>query len=231
VTRDGLANELAPIEQLKRAFESVGVADGSRVVLYSENANLYAARAWWTLDYLGHAADAALLDGSIEKWKDEKRPTTQEAPTPAQAKLTLRLHPEVLATRTEVAQASERAAHEKIPPATLIDARPPEQYSGAQAGEEITRPGHIPGAVNLYWVNTIESKEDPQLLPMPELRRIFRPAGNSNRVIVYCRSGMQSSFVYFVAKFLGYDATMYDGSYLDWSNSSPYVVEKNPHHE
>ena len=227
VTRDGLANELAPVEQLKRAFESVGVADGSRIVLYSENANLYAARAWWTLDYLGHARNAALLDGSIEKWKDENRPTTQEVPASAPAKFTPHFHREALVTRPEVMEASEKAAHSARPPVALIDARPPEQYSGAQAGEAITRPGHIPGAVNLYWVDTIESKEDPQLLPVPELRKIFRAAGNSNRVIVYCRSGMQSSFVYFVAKFLGYDAAMYDGSYLDWSNASPNVVEKD----
>src|SRR3954463_16353126 len=54
-TRNRVANELPAVAQLKRAFESVGVGDNTRVVLYSDNANLYAARAWWTLDYLGHA--------------------------------------------------------------------------------------------------------------------------------------------------------------------------------
>jgi thiosulfate/3-mercaptopyruvate sulfurtransferase len=111
---------------------------------------------------------------------------------------------------------------------TLVDARPAAQYSGEEAGENITRPGHIPGAVNLYWVDTLESKSDPQLLPIPELRKIFQRVGTSHRLIVYCRSGMQSSFVYFVARFLGYDATMYDGSFLDWSNASTHPVEKGP---
>jgi thiosulfate/3-mercaptopyruvate sulfurtransferase len=228
VMRDKLPNELPPVDQLKRAFESVGVGDNTRVVLYSENANLYAARAWWTLDYLGHAASAALLDGSLEKWQDEKRPTMKESPAPARAIFTPRLHPEVLVTMPVAADASWIARNVDPPSVTLIDARPPEQYSGAQPGENISRPGHIPGAMNIYWVDTLESKSDPRLLPIPDLRKLFHAAGVSNRsVVVYCRSGMQSSYVYFVARFLGYEASMYDGSFLEWSNSSANPVEKN----
>lgn len=228
ITRDKLPNELPPVEQLKRAFESVGVGDNTRVVLYSENANLYAARAWWTLDYLGHAGSAALLDGSLEKWQDEKRPTTKESPAPARAIFTPRLHPEVLVTMSVAADASWIARNVDPPSVTLIDARPPEQYSGAQPGEDISRPGHIPGAMNIYWVDTLESKSDPRLLPIPDLRKLFHAAGVSNRsVVVYCRSGMQSSWVYFVARFLGYQASMYDGSFLEWSNSSANPVERN----
>jgi len=228
VTRDKLVSELPPVDQLKRAFESVGIGDNTRVVLYSENANLYAARAWWTFDYLGHAASAALLDGSLEKWQEEKRPTTKESPALARATFTPRLHPEVLVTMPVVADASWITKNVDPNSLTLIDARPPEQYSGAQPGEDISRPGHIPGAVNLYWVNTLESKSDPQLLPIPDLRKIFRGAGVSGRrVIVYCRSGMQSSYLYFVARFLGFEASMYDGSFLEWSNSSANAVEKS----
>jgi 3-mercaptopyruvate sulfurtransferase SseA len=35
-------------------------------------------------------------------------------------------------------------------------------------------------------------------------------------VITYCRTGMQSSVLYFVAKYLGYSAAMYDGSVFEW---------------
>jgi thiosulfate/3-mercaptopyruvate sulfurtransferase len=232
VTRDKLVSELPPVDQLKRAFESVGIGDNTRVVLYSDNANLYAARAWWTLDYLGHAASAALLDGSLEKWQEEKRPTATESTAPTRATFTPRLHPEVLVTMPVVADASWITKNVDPTSVTLIDARPPEQYSGAQPGEDISRPGHIPGAVNLYWVNTLESKSDPQLLPIPDLRKLFHDAGVSGRrVIVYCRSGMQSSYLYFVARFLGFEASMYDGSFLEWSNSSAHPIEKSsPRH-
>jgi thiosulfate/3-mercaptopyruvate sulfurtransferase len=227
VTRDRVANELPPVAQLKRAFESVGVGDNTRVVLYSDNANLYAARAWWTLDYLGHAENASLLDGSYNRWQHEDRALAKDVPPPAAATFTPRLHPEVLVTMPVVADASWIAANVHPAPITLIDARPPDQYSGAIPGEDISRAGHIPGALNLYWVNTLESKEDPQLLPLPDLRKIFQQAGVSGgRLIIYCRSGMQSSHLYFTARFLGFSAAMYDGSYLEWSNYSDNEIEK-----
>lgn len=226
VSRNGIANELPPVEQLRRAFEAVGIGDGVRVVLYSEEANLYAARAWWTLDYLGHAADAALLDGALDKWRTEGRSITTDLPSRRQAKLTPHVRPSVLATLTDV----ERFVNARGTSDTrLIDARPPKQFSGEVAGEEISRPGHIPGAVNLYWVDLLESADDPQLLPIPDLRKKFRDAGASGRkLILYCRSGMQSSFDYFVARFLGFEASMYDGSYLEWSNSAGTSADKAP---
>lgn len=228
VNRDKITNELPPVAQLKRALESVGIGDDKRVILYSDNANLYAARLWWTLDYLGAAGHAALLDGSLEQWRAEKRPLTKDVPPPVHATFTPHLRPQVAIAMPAVADASWIATHVERPSVTLLDARPPAQYSGAEAGEDISRPGHIPGAKNIYWVNLLESKDDPRLLPLPDLRKIFRDAGvSSGPQIVYCRSGMQSSFLYFVVRFLGYDAAMYDGSFLEWSYSSVSPVEKN----
>lgn len=220
----GIASELAPVDELKRAFEAVGVGNGSRVVLYGEEGNVFAARAWWTLDYLGHAADAALLDGTIDKWRAEGRPLTTDTPPPAHAKFTAHVRPGVLAKFSDVQRVVK--AHTSSDP-ILIDSRPPEQFSGEVAGDEISRPGHIPGAVNLYWVDLLESPDDPQLLPIPDLRKKFLEAGASgHKLIFYCRSGMQSSFDYFVARFLGFQASMYDGSYIEWSNSSDTPVER-----
>lgn len=225
--RGQVANELPPVEQLRRALESVGIGDNTRVVAYSDNANLFAARLWWTLDYLGAASQAALLDGSLEQWREERRPLTKDVPPPPHTTFTPRLHPQVLINMPAVADASWIATHVDHPSLTLIDARPPEQYSGADPGEDISRPGHIPGATNIYWVNVLEGKDDPRLLPVPDLRKIFRDANASRGpLIVYCRSGMQSSYLYFAARFLGYDVAMYDGSFLEWSYSSVNPVEK-----
>ena len=42
-------------------------------------------------------------------------------------------------------------------------------------------------------------------------------ARSDQPLVTYCRTGMQSSFDYFVAKYLGYDPSMYDGSFYEWS--------------
>ncbi|MFL6440137.1 MAG: rhodanese-like domain-containing protein [Terriglobales bacterium] len=49
------------------------------------------------------------------------------------------------------------------------------------------------------------------------------------QVITYCRTGMQSSLDYFVAKYLGYAARMYDGSFYEWSRSSHPVENMTTH--
>jgi thiosulfate/3-mercaptopyruvate sulfurtransferase len=96
MTREGVANELPPVEQLQRLFETLGIGDDGRIVIYGENNGLAAARAFFTLDYLGHGNRAALLDGGLEKWKAEKRELQTQAGTPVAAKFTPRLRPGVL---------------------------------------------------------------------------------------------------------------------------------------
>ena len=46
-------------------------------------------------------------------------------------------------------------------------------------------------------------------------------------IATYCHIGQQASLLYFVAKYLGYDAHLYDGSFQDWSNRSELPVEKS----
>src|SRR5215831_10154274 len=41
ITRDGIPNELPPIAELVRTFESVGVSNSSRIILYSERRGLF----------------------------------------------------------------------------------------------------------------------------------------------------------------------------------------------
>jgi thiosulfate/3-mercaptopyruvate sulfurtransferase len=105
----------------------------------------------------------------------------------------------------------------------LLDARPPAEYSGRELSEDVSQPGHIPGAQNLFWQDLLREENVPVLLPKSELQRKFESAGAApgQQVITYCRSGMQSSFDYFVAKYLGYPVRMYVASFFAWSKSLP----------
>src|SRR5690606_20882098 len=106
-------------------------------------------------------------------------------------------------------------------------ARPQEQYSGTDAGGGVERPGHIPGAVNLFWEEMVESTDPLAVRSPDELRAMLEAAGveAGDTVVTYCRTGMQASFAYFVARSLGYDARMYDASYMDWNRRSELPVE------
>jgi len=226
VARDKLSNELPPVEDLTRVFESLGVGDEARVVLYGERQGLWAARAWFTLDYLGHSDKAALLDGNIEKWRSENRPLSKDAAVIKPAVFTPRVRPEQLVSLAAVRELSREAQDGTAPTAVLVDARPPEQYRGEESAPDTPRAGRIPGAVSLYWMTALRSKEDPQVLPPAELRRLLESAGiaSGRKVVSYCHSGVQAAYVYFLAKYLGYDAALYDGSFQEWSNTAATQV-------
>lgn len=275
-TRDGVPSELPDANTLVQAFQSVGVGDDSRVVLYGDLGGLSAGRAFFSLDWLGHTP--AVLNGGIDAWRTAGYPVeTAAPPAPRAATLTARVRPEL------VVDADWVRAHLRDSTVAIIDARPPEQYSGATPGEGITRPGHIPGARNLFWQNTLTSATDPTLRSVEVLHALYRIAGarfasdvevlperpryepgptdtttaagrrrtqeqqrqrdrerrqreaerrnqpkpTNNTVVVYCRIGLQASWDYFVARYLGYDVKMYDAGYFDWSRrGDAYPVER-----
>jgi thiosulfate/3-mercaptopyruvate sulfurtransferase len=214
VTRDGIPNELPPVEELRKVFAAAGVSNSSRVVIYGERFNLFAARAYFTLDYLGLAGRAALLDGGIDKWTAEHRPLSTETPKIKPATLTISLRPGIL-----VDTAALRDLAKKPEAVALIDARPTKEFTGEQLSEDVTKAGHIPGASSLFWMDMLVSRENPVLKPEAELRHMYEQAHAEpgQPLVTYCRTGMQAAFDYFVAKYLGYDPSMYDASFFEWS--------------
>ena len=218
VTRDGIPNELPPVERLQHVFASAGVGNKSRIVIYGERFNLLAARAYYTLDYLGMAQLTSLLDGGIEKWKTESRPLSTDTPAVTPAALVVSPRPEILIDTATVRKLTQLKAGS----VTLLDARPTKEFTGEQLSEDVAKAGHIPGAHGLYWMDLLVSRENPVLRPETELRRMYAEAnaGLGRPLVTYCRTGMQSSFDYFVAKYLGYEPRMYDASFFEWSKNN-----------
>lgn len=202
-------SELPTNENIGKAFTDLGIGDKARVILYANDWQPQAARAYFTLDYVGHGDRAALLDGGIEKWLMEKRPLSTETPKFEKAEFTLKPNPGILATREQV--------ESLIGKATMIDARPLSRY----------RTGHIAGASPLFWEKNLVSDALPMLSKPDELRKKLEAAGmsTSQPAVMYCETGWQSSFAYFVTKYMGYDPINYDGSMSDWKAQKKPMVK------
>jgi thiosulfate/3-mercaptopyruvate sulfurtransferase len=80
----------------------------------------------------------------------------------------------------------------------------------------------------VFWVDSLLSKANPVLRPVPELRRSYEAAGvkRGSRVVTYCVSGVQATHPYFVLKLLGYRVALYDGSLTAWRKvpGAPLVI-------
>ena len=222
-------NELPPVEDLQVTFESLGVGDGSRVVLTGDTGGVLAARAYFTLDYLGHGDHAALLDGGLEAWIAESRRTSKEETGAARAHFTPQLQPDILVSTAQMRELS-LGVNKGVPDYVLLDARPLAEFTGVVNSEAVPKAGHIVGSQSLYWKQLIRSEANPQLLDPRQLQQQFVRAGAvpGKPVITYCRTGMQSSFTYFVAKYLRYPAAMYDGSVYEWVRAAGNELVKSP---
>jgi len=222
-TRDGVLNELPPVADLKALFEKAGVSNDTRVILVADVSPLFATRAYFTLDYLGHGDQTALLDGGLPRWKMESRAIDTSTPEMKMGHFTPLARPEVVATKDAVKDIAKSGS------AVLVDARPAQDFNGGTAANaEIPRPGHIPGAVNMFWQQGQVNKDDMSLLSDAQLRKMYEAAGvkSDKPVVTYCNTGMQASQSYFTLKYLGYDVKMYDGSFSEWSEAKETEVQK-----
>ena len=217
----GLVLELPPVDQLKTNFEKFGVTDKSRIIVYfGKDWVTPTSRVYFTLDYLGLGDRTSILDGGLPAWAAEKRTVTAEVKQPKAGSFTP--HPNAKV----VVDADWVKANLSKPGIAILDARDAKFYTGAEAGS-MPRAGHIPSAKSIPFGTLVE---DSNKFKSPEaLRTLFDTAGvkPKDSIATYCHIGQQASLLYFVARYLGYDAHLYDGSFQDWSNKADLPVEKS----
>lgn len=215
VERDGIPNEFPPADSMAAMLEAAGVG-GERMVLVGEP--IPAGRAYAAFDYLGLGDRVVLLDGGPGALASG---AARSSAGEDRAQLDIDVREDMIVDAAWV--------HARLddPDVVILDARPPAEYRGDTPGEGIERPGHIPGARNVFWQNLVHSIDDPRLKHEAELRGIFEEAGvgPEDTIVSYCRTGGQASFLYVVARHLGYDVRLYDGSFVDWSRTD-YPVER-----
>jgi thiosulfate/3-mercaptopyruvate sulfurtransferase len=214
---------LAPLPQLEAAFGSHGIAAGSRVVLYSSGSMMWATRFWWMLAALGHR-HVAVLDGGLDKWLAEGRPTETGPPR--------RHPPATLAARAQPGLfVDRRAVLEAIgaPGTVILNALGPEFHAGL-VPSRYGRPGRIPGSVNVP-AATLVRLDDKSLISQSDAASRFAAAGvtRDKRVIAYCGGGISATLDLFVLRRLGFASlALYDGSMGEWARDPALPIERDP---
>lgn len=226
--QDQVARDIIGQGELEHLLSEAGIGPDTRIVLYGDHNNWFAAYALWLLKYYGHE-QVSLIDGGRKKWLAENRPITTETPTyPATGYQVARIQHELRADRDYI---RSRLGQKGF---GMVDVRSGPEYVGdviAPPGmsETAQRGGHIPGAVNIPWSQAVA--EDGTFKSRDELLQLYGAQGingGSNEVITYCRIGERSSHTWFALKYLiGLENVRnYDGSWTEWGNLIGNPIKK-----
>jgi 3-mercaptopyruvate sulfurtransferase SseA len=204
----------APVSEMEKRFQSWGVSQGKKVVIYDPGANMQATRFFFSLEYYGFPVrDLFILNGGFAKWQEAGGPVTKE-PTPDPAKGTfkvVKLNPEAKAELPEFLSAAGDPAN-----CALLDAL----TAGWHFGETLVfdRAGHIPRGILTPSADFFNpDKTFKSAADIGKMMAYFgvRP---EQRVYTFCGGGVAASVPYFALKFiLNYpQVKLYQESEMGW---------------
>lgn len=200
---------LGPAE-FASAMSRLGIGNDTDVIGYDAEGGHHAARLWLALRRYGHDR-FAVMEGGIQKWLAEGRPTESGEVQVAPATFTPRPRAGVIATKEEVLAAVRTGDP------WLLDVRRDSEFTGVE--KRAARGGHIPGAVNILWKDAL--RDDWTLRDADELEDLYANAGfgAETSAITYCQAGVRAAFTHLVLTALGHDdVRTYDGSWEEWGN-------------
>ncbi len=188
------------------AMERLGIGRDDRIVIYDNSPTRTAARGWFMLRHFG-ADRLAILDGGLQKWVAEGRPTESGEPAPRAARF------------DAVERVGEVVAKaDMLECGVILDARGAGRFDGSEADPRPgVAPGHIPGARNLPFGALY--REDGTFKSTEEIRALFAEAGidPARPFTASCGSGVTANALIFAAHLLGaHGNKLYDGSWSEW---------------
>ena len=220
-TKSKLPHMLPPPEKFSSRMRSMGIGDGSRIVVYDAQGLYSAARVWWTFRVMG-VEDVSVLNGGLPKWKREGRPLESGEPRNRTTRhFTARRNADL------VRDAADIKALLKDRSAEIVDARSAERFAGkVPEPRPGVRSGHIPGAHNLPFAKLLN--KDGTLKSPREIERLFEAAGVDlgKPVVTSCGSGITAGVLALALAQIGHRKTsVYDGSWSEWGADKSLPIE------
>lgn len=192
----------------------LGLKSGQQAIVYDGNGGIFAARAWWMLRWLGHAA-VAVLDGGRQAWVEAGAPLEAGEPPVAREGDFATDLPLV----GQPVTADEVLANIDAGDSQVIDARDAQRFAGAPHPLD-TASGHIPGASNRFYRDNLD--EAGRFRPAAELAEAFDAALGgkpSEAAVLQCGSGVTACHNALAMEIAGRKgARLYPGSWSEWTS-------------
>lgn len=208
--------KLPDMESLENLFSSIGYSDDQYLVSYDDEGGGWAGRFLWTLHAIGHQ-HCAMLNGGIVAWQHDGFTLSDALNDPTATKPVISLDRSVIASKEDIL--SKLDSGEVI----IWDARSADEFHGRKVFA--LRGGHIPGAINLDWLNTMDPARGLRVRADIEQLLTDQAILQGKPIITHCQTHHRSGLTYVIGKSLGLDIRAYDGSWSEWGNTPDLPVE------
>jgi thiosulfate/3-mercaptopyruvate sulfurtransferase len=216
-----LPHMLPSAKDFGQLLGDLGISSSNNIVVYTSSNCFSAARAWWMFRAFHHKK-VSILNGGLEAWKkaggEVQTGSVSVEDTRPVGKFTAQLNSKVVASMDEVKTAMTMGTCQ------ICDARSAERFNGIvpepRAGCE---GGHIPGALNLPFLQVTLDGDCTSFKSPDELETVFEDAGviKSARVVFTCGSGVTAATLAFARHLTGVadvHSPVYDGSWSEWGS-------------
>jgi len=217
---DGVKSMLKSPAEIAAILGEKGISVDSKIVIYDGGSCKSAGRLYWILQYMG-AADVNILDGHIKAWMKARKPVTSKATEVTAATFTPAVNENIYASMDYV------KGKVGDPGVLLVDVRSKDEFDGIGEDENITRNGHIPGAVQFEFKQILT--DDGALKSKDDIAALLTAAGITadKEIVLYCASSVRAGIVFAaltdVMEFP--NVKVYDGAFYEWNSDTANPVE------
>ena len=211
--------KLPSVEQLTELFSRVGLSADKHVIAYDDEGGGWAGRLIWTLDVLGHH-NYSYLNGGLPAWVNEGHPLETQI---NQGEAT---DYKVSIDQKPIAEIDNIVPNLGSDTMAIWDARSAAEYNGTKVVAK--RGGHIPGAVNIDWLELMDRDRNMRLVDLEQLQQRLNTLGLSKdkQIITHCQTHHRSGLSYLAMKILAYpNIKGYHGSWSEWGNREDTPIE------
>ena len=200
-------------------LSAAGIEQTDRICAYDDTHGVFAARFLVTAELYGHdPTKLHLLDGDYSAWQQRVERTAVE-PTPTEYRPSEPESSPLIGFETVLAAVEENTApFGSTAEPVIVDTREAQEYEES----------HLPGAVQLDWLELVDTDGTRGLKPTETCRSILQDRGITpdRPVILYCNTARRISHTYLALRALGYEAVaFYEGSLTEWETRGGPTVE------